>query len=274
MKSFEGEIHSPALTEIQVTDVPLRVLVSEPDTTSRRLICAVLQGNFGTTVKCVEDFRLLPAIEEIGPELVILDIQSPSIRRVPSWEALGIEPAPTTIVTSFDPSMRSMFASSAIDFLVKPFVVESFESAFELAIAAIRRMRTATISQGALNDTERKTASRQFLRRLAVEAGEKIVLLNAEDIEWLQASGNNIRVHLGKMVYSLRQSLKNLQSLLDPNRFLRVHRNAIVNLDHVEEFHLPNQGNMFVKLKNGVCLPLRKAHRPQLRKILKNHFVA
>lgn len=273
MKSFPRTVQAP-LTEIQPFDVPLRVLVSEPDSTSRRLISAVLQSNSGMTVTCVEDSQLLPTIEETAPDLVIVDVHSPSIRRALSWEALGIQPAPATIVTGFDPSAVSRFASNGVDFLVKPFDVERLESALDLASAAIRQTRTAAISRESLSEANHSTAPRRFLHRLAVEAGEKIVLLRAEDIEWLQASGNYIRIHLGDMVYLLRQSLKNLHALLDPNRFLRVHRNAIVNLDHVEEFYLPAQGNMFVRLKNGLCLPLGKANRALLRKILKRPFIA
>jgi two-component system LytT family response regulator len=92
------------------------------------------------------------------------------------------------------------------------------------------------------------------------------VLLRTEDIEWLQASGNYIRVHLGEMAYLLGQSLRSLQALLDPSHFLRVHRNVVVNLDHVEEFYLPDEGNMFVRLKSGLCLPLRKANRASAAK--------
>jgi len=103
---------------------------------------------------------------------------------------------------------------------------------------------------------------------------KKIVLVKVDDIRWMQASGNHIRLHVSQASYLIRQSLKNLQALLDPTRFLRVHRNAIVNLDHVEEFHLPPNGNMFVKLNDGLCLPLRKANRALLRKLLKRHFVA
>jgi LytTr DNA-binding domain len=73
-------------------------------------------------------------------------------------------------------------------------------------------------------------------------------------------------------VYLLRQSLKNRQALLDPGRFLPVHRNVVVNLDHVEEFYLEAEGNMFVRLKNGLCLPPKKANRTLLRKILQTHL--
>jgi two-component system LytT family response regulator len=224
-------------------------------------------------VICVEDSQLLSTIDETFPDLVIVDVHSPSIRRAHSWEALGIQPAPSTIVTGFDPSAVSPFASHAIDFLVKPFDVERLEAALDLATAAIGQARRAAAPADSLSDAENGAEQRRFAQRLAVEAGDKIVLLRTEDIEWLQASGNYIRIHLGEMVYLLRQSLKNLQALLDPSRFLRVHRNVIVNLDHVEEFYLPAQGNMFVRLKNGLCLPLRKANRALLRKILKRPFI-
>jgi len=164
----------------------------------------------------------------------------------------------------------SAFASTAIDFLVKPFDAERFEAALDLAKSRIDRARMELEAEERSNDQEQKRLARHFLQRLAVEANETIVLVRVEDIRWMQSSGNYIRLHVGKASHLVRQSMKNLQALLDPNRFLRVHRNAIVNLDHVEEFHLPPSGNMFVKLNDGLCLPLRKANRALLRKLLKN----
>ena len=226
--------------------LPIRVLVSEPDAGSRRLICSLLEREPGMTVTCVDDSRLVSSIEESAPDLVILDIHTPSIRRAPSWEAVGIKFAPATIVTAYDPSAVSAFASTAIDFLVKPFDAERFEAALDLAKSRIDRARTELKDEERSNEREQKRPARHFLQRLAVEANEKIVLVRVEDIRWMQASGNYIRLHVGKASHLVRQSMKNLQALLDPNRFLRVHRNAIVNLDHVEEFHLPPTGNMFV----------------------------
>ena len=273
MKSLQRNTQPAALTELQTIDVPLRVLVSEPDITSRRLICALLQSDTETTVTCVEDSQLLSAIQETAPHIVILDVHTPSIRRALNWEALGIEDAPATIITGFDPSALSTFASNAVDFLVKPFNVERLESALDLATTALGQARSEAMPINSSSHAEH-AEQRRFVQRLAVEADQKIVLLRTDDIEWLQASGNYIRVHLGEIVYLLRQSLKNLQALLDPGRFLRVHRNVIVNLDHVEEFYLPAEGNMFVRLKNGSCLPLRKANRALLRKTLKRPFIA
>jgi two-component system, LytTR family, response regulator len=254
---------------------PIRVLVSEPDAVSRRLLCSLLEGESGMTVTCVDDSRLVSSIQESAPDLVIVDVHTPAIRRSTSWEATGIKSAPVTIVTAYDPSAVSAFASTAVDFLVKPFDAERFEAALDAATSEIARARTELEAEEQSSDWEQQGPGRRhFLQRLAVEANEKIVLVKIDDIRWMQSSGNHIRLHVAKASYLIRQSLKNLQALLDPTRFLRVHRNAIVNLDHVEEFHLPPSGNMFVKLNDGLCLPLRKANRALLRKVLKRHFVA
>ena len=222
------------------------------------------------TVTCVDDSRLVSSIQESAPDLVILDVHTSAIRRAPSWEAVGIKRAPATIVTAYDPSAVSAFASSAIDFLVKPFDAERFEAALDLARLRIASARMEFEAEERSSDKEQQRPAHRFLQRLAVEANEKIVLVRVDDIRWMQSSGNQIRLHVGKTSHLIRQSMKNLQALLDANRFLRVHRNAIVNLDHVEEFHLPPNGDMFVRLNDGLCLPLRKANRAQLRKLLKD----
>jgi two-component system, LytTR family, response regulator len=157
-----------------------------------------------------------------------------------------------------------------VDLVVKPLDVERFESALDVARSRIVRARTETETGNRSSEHRDATHRRQFLRRLAVEAGEKIGLVRVEDIQWMQSLGKHIRLHVGKTSHLLRQSMKNLQAVLDPNRFVRMHRNAIVNLGYVDEFYLPSSGNMFVKLSNGVLLPLRRANRAMLRRLLKD----
>jgi two-component system LytT family response regulator len=258
------------VTRASAHALSIRVLVAEPDAVSRRLICSLLECESGITVTCVDDSRLVPSIQESAPDLVILDAHLAAIRRAPSWEAVGVKRAPATIVTAYDSSSVSPFASSATEFLVKPFDAERFEAALDRARLIIAGARMELEVEEPSSDWEQQQPTRRFLQRLAVESNEKIVLVKVDDIRWMQSSGNHIRLHVGKTSHLIRQSLKNLQTLLDPNRFLRVHRNAIVNLDHVEEFHLPPNGNMFVKLNDGLCLPLRKANRALLRKLLKD----
>ena len=258
----------PAQAHVQ--SAPIRVLLAEPDTVSRRLICSLLECESDFTLECADDYRLVSSIHEFAPELVILDVHTPAIRRAESWGALGVKSPTATIVTAYDPAPSSPFASVATDLLVKPFDAERLQTALDSAKSRIIRSRIEFGADAHPGAPEHRGIQRQYLRRLAVEAGEKIVLVRVEDILWFQSSRNHIRLHVGQTSLMVRQSIKNLQAMLDPNRFLRVHRNAIVNVDHVEEFHLPPNGNMFVKLNNGVCLPLRRGSRAMLRKTLKN----
>jgi two-component system LytT family response regulator len=261
-------VDTPASVRGQVASI--RVLVVEPESGTRRLICSLVEGEPGMTVECVDNSRLVSSVQECAPDLVILDAYTPAIRRDKTWNALGIKSPPATIVTAFDPAALVPFASIAVDLLVKPFDVERFETALDLARSSIVRARTETEIDDPSSEYKGDMPRHRFLRRLVVETSEKIVLVRVEDIQWMQSLGKQIRLHVGETSHLLRQSMKNLQAMLDPNRFVRVHRNAIVNLDHVDEFYLPPSGNTFVKLHNGVSLPLRRANRAILRKLLRD----
>ena len=256
-------------------DPPIRVIVAEPDTASRRLICSILESATNVSLECVDNSDLLSVIQETDPDLVILDTQTTVVKRAANWEVLGVKSPPATIITSYDASSLMPFASAMADLLIKPFKVEEFQDVFEAARLKIIRARTA------LNQIPRQKRNqeslpdkRAFVQRLAAESEGSIVLLNVRDVLWLQSFGNQIRVHSGNSTHLVRCTMKKIQTILDPHHFLRVHRNAIVNLDHVVEFFLPATGNMFVKLDNGACLPLRRANRASLRRLLRQHLLA
>jgi two-component system LytT family response regulator len=253
----------------------LRILVAEADATSSRLMRSILENESDVTVEFIDDSNLLSAVQEMNPDLVILDMQTNAIRRAANWEALGVKSPPATIVTSYDASSLIPFASAVADLLIKPFNVEQFQDAIEAARLKVTRARSTRIQFAAQElNHESLPGKRPFVQRLAAESEESIVLLNVRDVLWLQSFGNRIRVHSGNATHLMRCTMKKIQVILDPRHFLRVHRNAIVNLDHVVEFFLPATGNMFVKLDNGACLPLRRATRSSLRRLLSQHFVA
>ena len=227
---------------VGVHTAPIRVLIAEPDAVSRRLICSLVERRPEMTAECVDGSRLVSSIQENAPDLLILDAHRLAIRREESWGALSVKSPPLTIVTAYDPAALAAFASIAVDLLVKPFAAERFETSLDMAKSRIIRARTELEATNHSIEDEHRV-SRRFLQRLAVETGEKILLVRVEDIRWMQSQGRHIRLHMGKTSHLLGHSMKNLQAVLDPNRFVRVHRNAIVNLDHVEEFYLPCCGN-------------------------------
>ncbi len=110
------------------------------------------------------------------------------------------------------------------------------------------------------------TPPAKYLGRMAVRLEEKIILVSFRDVFWIQSHGNLLWLHVQTASYEHRMTMKDIYRRLDPERFLRVHRNAIVNLDHVVEFDLPRCGNAFVHLRNGKALPVSRAARLLLRR--------
>lgn len=254
-----------ALAYEGVPGAPIRVVLAESDAPSCRVIRSVLNEEPSLALEHIDHTALISSIQVNPPDIVILDVHTPAIRRAESWESLGVPSPAATILTSYYARPISPFAECATDLIVKPFDADRFQSALDLAKSRIIRPR----AEGRVRTKAAHSAPpHQFLNRLAIETGERIVLVRTADIEWMQSSGNQILIHVGTTSHLVRQSMKKLHAFLDPSRFVRVHRNAIVNLDHVEEFHLPLAGNMFVKLRSGFCLPLRKSSRPVLRKML------
>jgi DNA-binding LytR/AlgR family response regulator len=101
---------------------------------------------------------------------------------------------------------------------------------------------------------------------MTIKAGDRIVLVPVRDILWIQSHGNLLQLHLHNASYEHRMTIKDIYRRLDPEHFLRIHRNALVNLDHVVDFDLPRQGNAFVHLRNGKALPISKTIRLVLRR--------
>jgi DNA-binding LytR/AlgR family response regulator len=109
-------------------------------------------------------------------------------------------------------------------------------------------------------------ASPKYLNRMSIRAGDRIVLISVQDVVWVQSHGNLLRLYLHHASYEHRMTMKELYQQLDPETFVRVHRNAIVNLDQVLEFEFPRCGNAVVRLRNGKILPISGPARVALRR--------
>lgn len=105
-----------------------------------------------------------------------------------------------------------------------------------------------------------------YLTRMNIKAGNRIVLISVQDVVWIQSHGNLLRLYLYDASYEQRMTMKEICQQLNPEYFVRVHRNAMVNLDHVLEFELPRCGNALVRLRNGKILPISGTARVTLRR--------
>jgi DNA-binding LytR/AlgR family response regulator len=204
-------------------------------------------------------------IEQEKPDLVLLDVQMPGLDGFGVIEALA-EPPPIIFVTAYDEYAIRAFEVNALDYLLKPF------SRGRLA-KAIRRAQQALVEEGDFAERlgpllESLAAQGRYLTRLAVRDRVSIRVLDVDEMDWIGIEGEQVMVHVGDQAYPICRTLAELEARLDPARFFRAHRSAIVNLDRVKEVIPWFKGSHKLRLTTGAEVELSRARARALRRIL------
>jgi two-component system, LytTR family, response regulator len=243
----------------------LRILIVDDESVARRRIRRLLTAEHDVTVigECGDGGSAIAAIAAEHPDLVFLDVQMPErdgfevLQAVPPGELPAI-----LFVTAYDRYALRAFDVHAIDFLLKPFTRERFRIALVRARERLdRRDRDAGLAALAASLRQRP----RYLSRVPVRTGDRIVLVDLATVDWLEAADNYVRLHAQKREYLLRETLASLESQLDPNRFARIHRSAIVQIDRIVELHPATHGDFDVLLRDGTRLTLSRTWRDRLR---------
>jgi two-component system LytT family response regulator len=206
---------------------------------------------------------LLPKLARTAVDLLYLDIEMPEVSGFELLERLpaGAEPV-VVFVTAFDRYALRAFEVHALDYLVKPFSDARF--AETLAHAKQRLRERGGMSGSAVAGLVAEVAgARQGrpLERLLVPVGPKWVVVEIDEVDWIEAADYYARLHCGAKSYLVREPLAELEARLDPARFFRIHRSAIVRLDRVAEVHAHFRSDLLVVLRNGQRLPLSRSRR-------------
>lgn len=201
----------------------------------------------------------LRAMEELRPDLVFMDVQMPGISGIDALRYMEPDRRPLVILlTAYEQFAVDAFALHALDYLLKPIDDQRFREALDRARAAVRHRGLAGAAQG----------EHERVERFSVRVGLRTVIVEASDIDWIEASGDYAGIHVGPQVHLLREPLHQLSLRLDPQRFLRIHRSTIVRLDRVVELEvLPNRDCM-LRLKDGTPLRASRTYIDQLRAAL------
>jgi two-component system LytT family response regulator len=179
-------------------------------------------------------------------------------------------------VTAFDQYALKAFEVHALDYLLKPFDDVRFNEALQRAKSQIETREISKVSKRLLALLEEResqkvlsTSPKPYLSRLMVKLASRVVLLKVDDIDWIEADGNYAKLHVGKKAHLLREKMHDLESQLDPQRFVRIHRSIIVNLERIKELHPHFNGDYVVVLEDGRQLKLSRSRREQLESRLK-----
>jgi two-component system LytT family response regulator len=219
-------------------------------------------------------------IKQNAPDLLFLDIQMPGMNGFEVLEKINVESIPAIVfVTAFDQYALRAFEVHALDYLLKPFDDARFEKALRQARAQIEQREINKLSQklfALLEDREEQQgeatrASRsKYLTRLMIKSASRIFFIKVEEIDWIGAEDYYVRLHFGRKTHLLRETMSELEAKLDPEKFLRIHRSSIVNLDRVKEMHAHFNGDYVVLLQDGTELKLSRSRREQLQSLLKS----
>ncbi|HYL76305.1 MAG TPA: LytTR family DNA-binding domain-containing protein [Bryobacteraceae bacterium] len=215
--------------------------------------------------ECRNGTDALRAIAQLAPDLVFLDVQMPELT---GFEVLDrLEPARMPVivfVTAYDQYALKAFEFSALDYLLKPFDRERFTRALSRARAELDRRKAGEVNEQVLKLLTELQHKKKHLERLIVRSGGKVVFLRADEIDWIEAAGNYVRLHSARDEYLYRETMTKLESHLDPDRFARIHRSTIVNVERIKELQPWFRGDYQIVLKDNQKLTLSRSYRGRL----------
>ena len=257
-----------------MTAKPLRVLIVDDEPLARQRIEDLLAHEQGIELVGVADNgeRAIERIRSLRPELVFLDVQMPGMTGLDVVRSIGVDAMPPTIfVTAYDQHALKAFELAALDYLVKPFDDERFEQALARGRAHVelREARALRERLRAVLDGEVTAPSSTFVQRIPVESRGKVTYIPVDQVDYIAASGPYAEIVVGTRRHLVRETMQSLEDSLDPARFMRVHRSAIVPLDRVEMLLRGAGGDYELQLKNGARVRVSRAKREQVEQKLK-----
>ena len=251
----------------------IKTLIVDDEPPARRNLRALLKDipDIEIVKECGNGRDAVASIRALQPELVFLDVQMPEMNGFEVLEALTDHPLPGIIfVTAYDQYALKAFEVSALDYLLKPFDDARFHKALAQARRQIEQQDASELGHkllALLGTREIKPGATRYLSRLMVKSAGRVIFIRSDEIDWIEAYDNYVRLHVNGRSHLLRQTMNELEGVLNPEQFARIHRSVIVNLDRVKELR-PHVNEHLVVLRDGSELKLSRTRKEWLERWL------
>jgi two-component system LytT family response regulator len=246
----------------------MKALIIDDEELARAIVREHLAAHPDVEVaaECANGFEALKAAAEFQPDLIFLDIQMPKLdgfEVLELLEAEGRRPA-VVFVTAFDQHALRAFEAHAVDYLLKPFSKERFDAALAKA-----QMLHGAQTMAPPPATELAASARQGkpLERIVVKDGPKVTVIQLDRLDWVQAQDDYVLLRTEGRNLLKQQTLASLESQLDSNRFIRIHRSYLLNLDRLVRIELDTKEHRDAILRDGARLPVSRAGYQRLREL-------
>ena len=253
----------------------LKVLVVDDEPLAREGLKLLLgrQPQVGSVSEARNGREAVSLIREQKPDLVLLDVQMPRTDGFAVVQAIGADRMPPVIfVTAHDQYAIQAFEIAAIDYLLKPVEAERFALAFKRAAARLRGTPREEDARQVLAMLDTVANPPRQLERFAVRSGERTVFVPVDDVEWIEAFQNYVRLHAGPATHLLHVPMNTIEAVLDAGRFLRIHRSTIVNVRRIAQLWSIAHGQFAIELKSGQRLQSGRTYGERIRRALSNPF--
>ena len=246
----------------------IRTLIVDDEPLARERLRTLLARDAEIEVvgECANGEEAVGAIRREKPDLLFLDVQMPGLDGFEVLEAVPRDAMPVVVfVTAHDRHALRAFDVHAVGYLLKPFDEDRFRRAVDRAKGIVGAGRARDVDGRLLALLEGLGAERRHLKRLVLQAPDRIFFLRVDEIDWIESAGNYVRLHVGPDAHLHRETMQALESRLDPEAFLRIHRSTIVNLDRVRDLKPLFHGGYVVTLKDGTELSSSRHYSERLR---------
>ena len=237
-----------------------RALIVDDEPLARRAVRRFLakKTDLEVVAECGDGESAVRAIQSLRPNLVFLDVQMPEMDGFQVLGSIGAEEIPITIfVTAYDRFALRAFDANAIDYLLKPVSQERLDRALIRAQQRMAEHRTQE-EMRRLVASLKLSRAQEYPQRLAVPKNGRIVFVDTKNIDWIEAEGSYVRLHVGQREHEFRGTLTELEGKLCPATFLRIHRSTIVNIQRIKEIETWFHGYHRVLLEDGTELRLSR----------------
>lgn len=248
----------------------IRTVIVDDEPLARRRLQRFLQSASDVEIvaECGDGNAAVAAIREHEPDLVFLDVQMPSLNGFEVLNAVGMERMPVVIfVTAFDSFAVQAFEAQALDYLLKPFGEDRVAKALERARTFLEGGAKRAYQEH-LAELLRATGSGRNTARVLVRNADRVLVVEAAEIDWVEAYGDYVRLHVGQQAHLLRSTLTEMEQRLKPEGFARIHRSRLVNLDRIREFNTVSPTELLIVLKNGARLNASPTYLKELQRRL------
>lgn len=266
----------------------IRAIVVDDESLARDALLVMLgnDSEMEVVAQCRNGKEAVRAINEHSPDVIFLDIQMPEMDGFQVVEQIGANEMPVTVfVTAFDKYALRAFEAHALDYLLKPFDHDRFDTALQRAKALVRQRKLGEIGENLfalMQDVRSKNdeslvadsqktqsaAQKEPIDRVVIKSSGRIYFLKTEDIDWVEGAGDYLSLHSGSQSHLIREKMNDFHAKLDSRKFIRIHRSTIVNIERIKDIQPLFKGEYVITLTSGKRLKSSRGYRHEFQRIL------